>query len=153
MSNSVEIKTDKDYLVFCNDMLEKYNNYKKNAENDAKLILTLRKKILKLEKKLKKAKKRNLGSEIRENQLDERDKLLNIKNKLLDEMSDLLQKIQSKLDDKNISINRIRLNNKGTLKKYKTIRELSLSNRMIRLKNYRIKNRIKDICNILGNLH
>ena len=54
MSQKIEIKTDKDYLVFCNDMLEKYNIYKTQNEKLQQIIIKLKKTIAKLEKKRKK---------------------------------------------------------------------------------------------------
>ena len=154
MSNILEIKTDQDYLIFCNDMLKKYKLYKEEKDRNKKIIKKLKRKIEKLEKKLNIYKmdyqySKNLKS--KENTINQKEQLLNIKDNLLNTTLVLLMETL-KNNNKNSYLRRAiqdilyqefdPLDTKRLTRSKsspKTLGELALTNRIIRLKNIAIK--------------
>ena len=141
MAQEIEIKTDKDYLVFCNDMLEKYNIYKTQNEKLQQIILKLKQTIAKLEKKIKKTNKNkiNMNLDWKEVLLNEREKILNDKDQLLEEMSKIIYKRFSKLP---LSQNRLKIRYLNQKFPAKSLKDIASKNKRMRLINYSIRSRI-----------
>jgi hypothetical protein len=141
MSQEIEIKTDKDYLVFCNDMLEKYNIYKTQNEKLQQIILKLKKTIAKLEKKIKKTNENNINTNLewKEKLLNDREKILNDKDQLLEEMNKMIHQRLSKVTS---SENRLKIRPLNRKFQAKSLKDIASKNRRMRLINYSIRSRI-----------